>query len=154
MRSVAAAAGTTTPTLYERFAHRDALIGAVIGRGEQELLDVLRPAKSLQDFTSSFIRFACEYPRRFDLTVETFASRLIEAAPQPGFEMLQKLVAEETGARGRQRETLSLAIVSLIFGTVRGMIAAGPDHRRARDLQKACLSALKLLLDAFQRTRT
>jgi len=32
------------------------------------------------------------------------------------------------------------------------MIAAGLDHRRAMDLQRACLSALKLLLAAFRKT--
>lgn len=46
---------------------------------------------------------------------------------------------------------LALAIASLVFGATRGMIAAGPNHRRSRDLKAACFSALKRLLDSYPR---
>jgi len=151
MRAVAAAAGTTTPTLYERFNDREALLEAVTRLWEEELVGELRKAASVEDMASRFIRLSCKYPRRFDLTVDTFGSRLASRAPQPGLDMLRQWVGEETSASKADREGLALAIASLVFGATRGMIAAGPDHRRARDLKRACFSALKLLLDSHQK---
>ena len=149
MRAVAAAAGTTTPTLYDRFSDRRALLAAVSELWEEELLGELRKARSVEDMAERFIKLSCRYPRRFDLTVDTFGGRLASGAPQPGLELLLQRIAEETSAGGAEREGLALAIASLAFGATRGMIAAGPDHRRARDLRSACFSALKLLLDAY-----
>jgi AcrR family transcriptional regulator len=151
MRAVAAAAGTTTPTLYERFADREALLEAVTRLWEEELVAELRKASSVEDMASRFIRLSCKYPRRFDLTVDTFGSRLASQAPQPGLGLLRQRVREETSAGEAEREGLALAIASLVFGATRGMIAAGPDHRRSRDLKRACFSALQLLLDCHQK---
>lgn len=150
MRAVAAAARTTTPTIYERFEDRQALIGAVIVLWEQELLAEFRKARSVEEIAQRFIRLSCKYPKRFDLTVDTFGSRLASATPQPGFDLVRQRLEEETSARGAEREGLALAIASLVFGATRGMIAAGPNHRRASDLKKACFSALRLLLAAYQ----
>ena len=146
MRSVAAAAGTTTPTIYERFSDREALLDAVRELWQDVVVGELARASSVEDMARRFIRLSCKYPRRFDLTVDTFGSRLASKAPQPGVDLLRQWVAKETHARGAERESLVLAIAALAFGTTRGMIAAGPDHRRSRDLMKACLSALRLLL--------
>jgi AcrR family transcriptional regulator len=154
MRSVASAAATTTPTIYERFADREALLAAVIQMWEEELMAELRKAKSVEDLVQRFIRLSCKYPRRFDLTVNTFGNRLASAAPQEGLDLLRQRVTEETKVRGAERESVVLAIASLGFGTTRGMIAAGPDHRRSRDLKKACFSALKLLLACYRNRST
>jgi AcrR family transcriptional regulator len=150
MRSVAAAAGTTTPTIYERFRDREGLLDAVRELWEQEIVAELRKADSVVDMAERFIRLSCKYPRRFDLTVDTFGNRLASHAPQPGLDLLRQRVTDETQAHGAEHESLVLAIASLAFGATRGMIAAGPDHRRSRDLKKACFSALRLLLDSYR----
>jgi AcrR family transcriptional regulator len=152
MRAVAAAAGTSPPTIYDRFSDREALLEAVIRLWEEELLAELRKAQSVVGMADQFIKLSCRYPRRFDLTVDTFGSRLASGAPQPGIDLLRQRLGEETSARGSERESLVLAVASLAFGATRGMIAAGPDHRRARDLKKACFSAIELLLAAYRRT--
>lgn len=151
MRAVAAAAGTTTPTIYERFRDREELLDAVTELWQEEVVAELRKAASVEEMARRFIRLSCKYPRRFDLTVDTFGSRLASGAPQPGLELLRQRLAEETAARGAERESLALAIASLVFGATRGMIAAGPNHRRAGDMKKACFSALKLLLASYGR---
>ena len=43
MRAVAAEAGTTTPTIYERFPDREALMRRVAKRGTDEVFAVLQP---------------------------------------------------------------------------------------------------------------
>ena len=150
MRAVAAAAGTTTPTIYERFSDRQELLDAVTELWQDEVVDELRKANSVEEMAKRFIQLSCSYPRRFDLTIDTFGSRLASGAPQPGLDLLRQRLTEETSARGAEREGLALAIASLVFGATRGMIAAGPNHHRARDLKKACFSALKLLLASYR----
>ena len=152
MRAVAAAAGTTTPTIYERFSDREALLDAVIRLWEEELVTELGKAASVEEMAIRFIRLSCKYPRRFDLTINIFGSRLASGASQPGLDLLRQRLAEETHAHGAERESLALAIAALVFGATRGMIAAGPNHRRAGDLKKACFSAIKLLLASYGRS--
>lgn len=91
---------------------------------------------------------------RFNLTVETFAGRLVVGEKMPVYELLKCRISRQFGIRGRKCEELSLAVASLAFGTVRGMIAAGSDTKHAEDLQKASLGALRLLLAAFSEPQT
>ena len=151
MRSVASAAGTTTPTLYQRFDDRDALLAVMVDMIQDETMAKLRPARSVEGMVKVFIMFFRRHPRRFDLMVDTFGARLATAEPTPVFEMLQELLTKEIGIRGRQREDLALAIASLAIGTVRGMTAVGSDTRRGEDLRRVALSALRMLLTAFRK---
>jgi len=151
MRAVAAAAGTSTPTLYERFADRDALLKGLVLRVQQAMISAVQSARNAEGFVKAYIRFSCRYRHRFELGIRTFGLRLASGEPMPVFNILRQILARETAASGRAFENLALAVAALIFGTVEGMIAAGLDHRRAMDLQRACLSALKLLLAAFHR---
>lgn len=153
MRAVAAAAGTTTPTIYERFSDRDALMEAIIYLWEEQIMAELEKARSVEEMAERFLNLSCKFPRRFDLTVDTFGARLASAAPQPGLRLLRQRLEEETSLHDPEREGMALAIVSLVFGATRGMIAAGPNHRRARDLKKACFSALRLLLESQKKPR-
>ena len=150
MRSVAARAGTTTPTLYERFADRKALLAAVVEKAEAELIAAVQSAGTVRAFATAYIRFASQHSRRFDLTVDTFQARLASSQPTPVFDLLREVIALETRMHGRSLEDMALAIISLLIGTTRGMIAARLDHRRAGDLRRACLSALRLLLNEFR----
>jgi AcrR family transcriptional regulator len=151
MRSVAAAAGTTTPTLYQRFDDRDALLTVMVNMVQDETIAELRPARSVEGMVKAFIMLFCRHPRRFDLMVDAFGARLATAEPTPVFDMLQELLTKEIGIRGRKREDLALAIASLAIGTVRGMTAAGSDTHRGRDLSRVALSALRMLLTAFRK---
>jgi AcrR family transcriptional regulator len=151
MRSVAAAAGTTTPTLYQRFDDRDALLRVMVDLLMGEILAAVRPARSVEGMVKAFMMSCRRHPRRFDLMVDTFGTRLATAEPTPVFDMLQELLTKEIGIRGREREDLALAIASLAIGTVRGMTAAGSNPRRGTDLRRVALSALRMLLTAFRK---
>jgi AcrR family transcriptional regulator len=151
MRAVAQEAGTTTPTVYQRFDDRDALIRDVVLRGEQEILAVLARANSVARMIAAFLRFACEHPNRFDLNAETFGTRLVRGDPMPVYELLKSRLQGELAIAGRKREDLALAVVSLALGTARAMIAAGITTRHAKEFHRAGLSALRMLLDAFRK---
>lgn len=149
MRAVAREAGTTTPTLYERFADRDALIRQVARRGTEEVVAAIRPLTSVEGTAREFLRFNCAHPMRFNLTVETFNARFVAHEPRPAFDLLKTRLTEEVGVTGSKCEDLALAIASLFIGTARGMIAVGCETRHASELRRAALSALRLLMQSF-----
>jgi AcrR family transcriptional regulator len=149
MRSVAVEAGTTTPTLYERFGDRDALMRRLVELSTDQVLATLSPKTSVEDIFGEYLRFSVPRPTRFNLTVETFGARLVTGDKMPVYELLKVRTAEQLGISGIECEDLALAITSLAFGTVRGMIAAGEDTRHARDLERTSLQALRVLLNAF-----
>jgi len=152
MRSVAAEAGTTTPTIYERFRDRDALMRRVIEECAEQLLAVLEPQGSLEKMVESYLHFNAAHPMRFNLTVETFGTRLVAGDEMPVFDLVRSRVRQQLECSPREAEDVALAIASLLFGTVRGMIAAGSDSRHARELRRASLSALRKLLVAFSKS--
>jgi AcrR family transcriptional regulator len=153
MRSVAQAAGTTTPTLYGRFSDREAMLAGVVKQGETELLAIAQAAPSVTKLATEVLHYFCMYPLRFDLMVETFVGRLVASSPTPVYDVLMARLRSETGLRGRQHEDAALAIAALVIGTARGMIAAGPGTNRAKELKRASASALKLLLSAFSEAK-
>ena len=106
-------------------------------------------ARSAEGFVKAYIRFSCLYRHRFALGIQTLG--VVSVEPMPVLDTLRQILARETATSSRAVEDLALAVAALSFGTVQCMIAAGPDHRRAMDLQRACLSALKLLLAVFRK---
>ena len=149
MRAVAREAATTTPTIYERFPDREALLQRVAQRGTDELLSILQALTTVDKMAREYLRFSCAHPRRFDLTVEVFSERSVAGESRPVFELLKTRLTNEVGVTGSKCEDLALAIASLFFGTARGMSAAAADSHYADELRRSSLSALHFLLDAF-----
>jgi AcrR family transcriptional regulator len=149
LRAVAKEAGTTTPTLYERFPDRDALMRRVIDRATEAMVEVLRPCKSVRSMFRAYLRDALAHSNRVALSVRTFGERYVRGDEMPGFDLLKARLTEELGVKGSTLEDLALAIASLAFGTAQGMIAAGSDTKHAMQFQRSALRALKMLLKAF-----
>lgn len=152
MRAVAREAGTTTPTIYERFRDRDALMLRLVFRITEEIFGLLGPMGSVEKLFNEFLRLNCQHPLRFSLTVQTFGARRAAGDKMPVFDLLKSRLTEEVGVTGSQCDELALAITSLAFGTVGGMVAAGIETHHANALRRASLSALRLLLKAFSGT--
>jgi AcrR family transcriptional regulator len=149
MRSVALEVRTTTPTIYERFPGRDVLMHSVVHRGEQELLSVLQLVNSVEKMCYEFLRFICAHPWRLNLSVETFGARLVGGDPTPLFDLLKSRLTKEIGVTGKRCKDLAFAIASLFIGTATAMIAVGGETHQAKELRRASLSALQLLLNTF-----
>jgi len=149
LRAVAKEAGTTTPSIYERFRDRKALMQRVLDRATEEVLTALQPAPSIEAMFREYLRHSKMHPMRLSLTVETFGARFVAGDKMPAFELLVSRISEQSGIKGRECEDLALAIASLGFGTAQGMIAAGSDSGHGAQLQRTSLRALRMLLAAF-----
>jgi len=150
LRAVAKEAGTTTPTIYERFPNRDRLMEGVTDRVTEDLLEVLRPCKSVRAMFFAYLRESRAHPARASFEVRTFAARYVRGQETPGFDLLKSRLTEEIGIKGSAAEDLALAIASLAFGTAQGMIAAGSDTRQALQFQRSAVRALQILLEVFE----
>src|SRR5215469_9955553 len=121
LRAVAKEGGTTTPTIYERFPNREALMGRLVDHVTNEIMALLEPKESIEGMFREYLRYSQEFPMRVDLTVEVFAKRYVAQQRMPAFELLKKRIVREIGVTGTTCESLALAIASLAFGTAQGM---------------------------------
>ena len=151
MRAVAREAGTTTPTLYERFPDRERLLQSLRQQTELELTHAVVPAKTVNHLVRRLLDSCVEYPHRFELIADTFSFRLAEGHSMPVYELLKERLTREVGVNGIRREQVALAIASLIVGTARGMIAAGNTTAEAKDLYRTFPGAVRLLLLTFSK---
>lgn len=151
LRAVAKEAGTSTPTIYQRFPDRATLMKTLIGQLTDGVMDILRPQASIEAIFRQYLKYSQSHTMRVGLMIETFGSRYVAGARMPAFELLQSRITEEIGIKGRECEDLALAIASLAFGTAQGMLAAGGDSRHATQFQRTAIQALRMLLAAFSR---
>ena len=153
LRAVAKEAGTTTPTIYERFHDRDGLIQQIVVLATEEIVAALQPKTSIQGMFEEYLRYCRAHPMRLNLTVGTFGKRYVAGEPMPAFDLLRFRITAQIGIRGRECEDLALAIASLAFGTAQGVIAAGKRTPHAKEFHRASLQALRRLLGAFTRKK-
>jgi len=151
LRAVAKEAGTTTPTIYQRFRNREVLMKRLVDQITEETMVMFESTRSIEAMFRAFLDDSRAHPTRMNLTVQTFGARYVSGERMPAFELLQARIEVEVGIRGRECEDLALAIASLAFGTAQGMDAARGNTRHAAQFQRTALEALRMLLAAFSR---
>ena len=151
LRAVAREAETTTPSLYERFPSRDALMQQLVDHVTDEIMTLIEPKLSIEAIYCEYLRYSRFHPKRLNLSVSVFWARFVEGKEMPAYDLLKGRIQDQIGVRGRAREDLALAIATLAFGTAQGMIAAGVETRQAAELRRSSLHALRMLLGAFPR---
>src|SRR6202789_26679 len=83
MRGVAKAAGTTTPTMYQRFRDKSDLMMLLHSRALETLVRVLQPACSPAATCGRFLDFASTHPHEDQLSPAAWAVRLSRRGPRP-----------------------------------------------------------------------
>ena len=73
MRAVAKAAGTTTPTVYERYHDRDDILRALRIQCRVELFSALRASRTLAQACQSYLEFALEHRHAYEVLYDRFA---------------------------------------------------------------------------------
>jgi AcrR family transcriptional regulator len=149
LRAVAKEAGTSTPSIYERFPDRERLMERLAESTTEELVKLLRPCRSVRAMLLTYLRDSLAHPSRASFEIRTFGERYVTGRKTPGFDLLTSRLVEEVGVKGSVAEDLALAIASLAFGTAQGMIACGSDTKHAMQFQRSAVRALKMLLEAF-----
>jgi AcrR family transcriptional regulator len=143
MREVAKAARTTTPTLYERFTDRDALLRAITDIYRDELSRRFDAHDSIERMGDKFLEFCIEKPHAIELLIERVAQNLKGDVKGPIYSMVRSNLMKLNGFPPKQAEELTLATTSTIAGAALMMSRLGCTSRASRDLHDATVKMLR-----------
>jgi AcrR family transcriptional regulator len=153
MRGVAKAAGTTTPTLYERYHDRDDILRAVRIQTRTELFDALGRTRTITQACERYLEFALEHPHAYEVLFDGFAQPPSLHEPWPSFNLMRLRLTERLGGTPRKHTRLMLSVWSLMHGTAMLMIrggVAGPLHAQ---MVHSCLDAVEAMIAEALRSK-
>lgn len=146
MRGVAKAAGTTTPTLYERYHDRDDILRAVRIQTRVELFAVLGHTRSITQACERYLEFALEHPHAYEMLFDGFAQPPSLYEPWPSFNLMRLRLAQRLGGTPRRHTRLMLSVWSLIHGTAMLMIRGGVAGPLRAQMIHSCLDSVEAII--------
>jgi AcrR family transcriptional regulator len=149
MREVAKAAGTTTPTLYERFNDRDALLIGVLDRVAYDLFDRMQSTRSIEALCEVFLEYCVNYPNRLDLLHKVWPQTIPTNRKRPTYDLAVGRLQSEHGHSLKKANEIASAIIAVLMGTAILMIGAGPDTAFATNSRRTGLKAIKAICKAM-----
>ena len=153
MRAVAKAAGTTTPTVYERYRDRDDILRALRLKTRRELFAALNGTQTLREAFERHLEFALENSHAYEVLFDGVGKPPSLHEPWPSFNLMRERVAKRLGGPPRQHTRLMLAIWSLMHGTAMLIIRGGFEGALRNQTVHACLDAFDGILNSAARPR-
>lgn len=153
MRGVAEAAGTTTPTLYERYNDRDDILRAVRLRTRAELFATVSRSRSLRQACERYLQFALAHRHAYEVLFDGFAQPPSLHEPWPTFNFLRQQLAGRLGGTPRTHTRLMLSLWSLMHGTAMLSIRGGVSGPLRTQMFHSCLDALETIVSHAERSR-
>jgi AcrR family transcriptional regulator len=146
MRAVAKSAGTTTPTVYERFHDKREILTALRHQAELALFTRLRPARTPAEACHRYLAFALDQPSTYELLFTGLGSRAWHHEPRPSFEMMKQSLAARFGGAPEEHVDLALALWALLHGTATLLLASKSDVPLCKQLRHSCLTVFETLV--------
>ncbi len=146
MRAVARAAGTTTPTVYERYRDRDDIRKALRLKTRRELFLALSTTRTLRDAVERQLQFAMEDTHSYQVLFDGVGKPPSLHEPWPSFNLMRERLAEKLGGTPRQHNRLMMAIWCLVHGTAMLIIRGNFEGALRTQAQHSCLDAVDNLL--------
>ncbi len=150
MRGIARAAGTTTPTVYERYRDREDILSAVRLQTRTELLAAVSPTRTLAQACRKYLEFALDHRHAYEVLFDGFAEPPSLHEPWPTFNLMQMRVAQRLGGSPRKHTRLMLSLWSLMHGTAMLMIRGGVSEPLHTQMIHACLDAIEAIMRAAE----
>ena len=146
MRAVAKAAGTTTPTLYERFADKKALLSGLQARAQRRLFEAIEPSQSISEACRIALDFTMSHGHEYELVAKDWAARLSTNRPTPAFDLLKMRLAQQFGGKPEDHGQLALGLVTLYHGASVLLLGDGIGPKTITAIKEACIAAIDSLL--------
>ena len=154
MRAVAKGAGTTTPTLYERFRDKRALMSALQARAQQSLFQAIEPARSITEASRIVLEFSLAHGHEYQLLAKDWAARLSRKEPTPSFDLIKTRLADQLGGASDDHLQLALGLVMLYHGASVLLLGEGIHPQTAKEIKEAYVTAVDSLLDGARKTKS
>ena len=153
MRAVARAAGTTTPTVYERYRDRDDILRALRLQTRRELFAALSRTHGLREAFERHLDFALQHSHAYEVLFDAVAKPPSLHEPWPTFNLIRERLAKRLGGSPREHTRLMLAVWSLMHGTAMLIIRGQFEGVLRTQTVHACLDALDGIVDAAERSK-
>ena len=153
MRAVAKAAGTTTPTVYERYRDRDDILRALRLQTRRELFAALSRTRTLREAFQAQLDFALEHSHAYEVLFDGVARPPSLHEPWPSFNLMRERVAKRLGGSPRKHTRVMLAVWSLMHGTAMLIIRGGFEGALRTQTIQACMDAFDGILDSAARSK-
>ena len=147
MRAVARAAGTTTPTLYERFRDKHDLIMFLRLRARERMFAALQPARSTAGACRLGLEFTLTNGNEYLLLTSDWAERFARKERMPSFEFIQEKLADDLGGVAADYLGLAMALVAQVHGAALLLLGEEVEAGIAEQLKNACLEACQVLIE-------
>lgn len=151
MRAVAKAAGTTTPTVYERYRDREDIRRALRLKTRRELFAALTRTETLHDAIARQLEFAMDHTHAYEVLFDGVGKPPSLHEPWPSFNLMRERLGRELGGNPREHNRLMLAIWSLMHGTAMLIIRGGFEGALRTQAIHACLDTVTSILNAAKR---
>lgn len=153
MRAIAKAAGTTTPTVYERYRDRDDILRSLRLQTREDLFASLSRTRSLRDAVEQQLKYAIGHRHAYEVLFDGVAKPPSLHEPWPSFNLLRERVTKRLGGSPRDHSRLMLAIWSLIHGTAMLIIRGQFEGSLRIQAVHTCLDAVDAILDCAARQK-
>lgn len=153
MRAVAKAAGTTTPTVYERYRDRAAILRALRLETRREMFTALSRTRTLREAVECKLQFALAHSNAYPMLMDGVAMPPSLHEPWPSFNLMRERLAAHLGGTPRQHTRLTLAVWSMTYGTAMLIIRGRFQGALRTQTQHACLDALDAILECARSKR-
>jgi AcrR family transcriptional regulator len=153
MRGIAKAAGTTTPTIYERYRDRDDILRAVRIQTRVELFAILGRTRTITQACERYLEFALEHPHAYGMLFDAFAQPPSLHEPWPSFNLMRQRLTERLGGTPRQRTRLMLSVWSLMHGTAMLMIRGGVAGPLRTQMIHSCMDGIEAVIAEAARAK-
>ena len=146
LRAVARAAGTTTPSVYQRFPARQDLVDALGQRARQHLAQTVMKAHTLEAAFRTYLEVAQDQPHLYQLVFGPNLQRILGADDRrPMLEWLQEQFRRRIGGTKKEQETHAYGAILLLHGAA-SMLQFAPRGKVADEIRARCLAACEQLL--------
>jgi AcrR family transcriptional regulator len=153
MRAIAKAAGTTTPTVYERYQNRDDILRALRLKTRSELYAAVSLTRSLSQCVERYLEFALRHPYAYEVLFDGVGKPPSLHEPWPTFNLMRDRLARQLGGTPRQHTRLMLSLWSLMHGTAMLIIRGRFEGALRVQTVHACLDAFDAVVEAARAKR-
>jgi AcrR family transcriptional regulator len=153
MRAVAKAAGTTTPTVYERYRDRNDILRALRIKTRSELFASLSATRTLREAFQGHLDFALEHSHAYEVLFDGVGKPPSLHEPWPTFNLMRERLAKRLGGTPRAHTRLMLAVWSLMHGTAMLIIRGRFEGALRLQTMHACLDAFDSIIECAARPK-
>ncbi len=143
MRAVAAAAGTTTPTVYERYRDRDDILRALRLKTREDLFAALSRTRTLREAVEKHLDFALGNTHAYEVLFDGVGRPPSLHEPWPSFNLMRERLASQIGGTAQLHNRVMMAIWCLMHGTAMLIIRGEFEGALRTQTMHACMDTVE-----------